>query len=473
MNPQPHAASLAEQLAAEIGRQILAGTIKPGDRLPSLRQYARVRGCGKNTVIAAYELLAERHLIEPHHGKGFFVRASAAPAPVAASARDDDEDPPGYGRAIDTIWLMRQQAVRRPGSSHLGEGFPPVDWLMDMRLDKFHRQIVRSGIGGLFRYGNRYGYPALRQLLIRRLAGYGIEAAPRQIVTTLGANHALDLIIRRYVTPGDPVLVEEPGYYPLFGKLRLQGARLVAIKRTEEGPDLEALERALRQERPRVLFLQSAGHNPTGTDIPPHRAHRILQLAEAHGVLVVENDALADFKPAATLRLAALDQLRNTLYVGSFSKSVSAALRVGFIAGDKGRIEELADLKMLLHIAGSEYGERILEVILREGNFLLHVTRLQERLRTATEEGRRILQTLGATVYGAPTQSLYLWARFPGIDDTRQLTARLLPQGVVLAPGAVFHTGHDVVSPWTRLNVAYLQDPGFLRAMREVLGQEA
>lgn len=464
-----HTTTQAERIAADLGQQILAGTLGPGSRLPSLRQYARAQDCAKNTVIAAYDLLVERGLAESHHGRGFFVCGAHRQAP---RKREDDEEQVGYGRAIDTIWLMRQQAVRKPGSSHLGEGFPPVDWLMDMRLDKFQRQIVRNGIGGLFRYGNRYGYPALRQLLIRRLAGYGIETVPRQIVTTLGANHALDLIIRRYVAPGDPVLVEEPGYYPLFGKLRLQGARLVPIPRTEDGPDLEALQQALARERPQLFFLQSAGHNPTGTDISPFRAHRILQLAEAHGTLVVENDALADFKPAATLRLSALDQLRNTLYVGSFSKSVSAALRVGFIAGDKTRIEELADLKMLLHIAGSEYGERIMEVVLQEGNFLLHITRLQEKLRVATEAGRQTLHSLGAQVYGNPGHSLYLWARFPDIDDTRQLTERLLPRGVVLAPGAVFHTASHIVSPWTRLNVAYLQDPVFLESMRAALGRD-
>ncbi len=456
--------TLAEQVAADIGRQILAGILKPGDKLPSLREFARLHGHSKNTVITAFDLLNERNLVEAHHGKGFFVRGVGA-----TRERNTDDEQIGYSRAIDTIWLMRQQAVQEPGRSHLGEGFPPVQWLMDMRLDKFNRQIARTGVASLFRYGNRYGYPALRQQLIRRLAGYGIDVGSRQIVTTFGANHALDLIIRRYVSPGDAVMVEEPGYYPLFGKLRLQGAKPIPIPRNVDGPDLAVFERTLLRSRSRVFFMQSTGHNPTGTDLTSAIGQGLLKIAARHQVLIVENDALADFKQSAAPRLSAIDQLRNTLYVGSFSKSVSASLRTGFIAGDKAHIEELADIKMLLHIGSSEYGERILEVILREGNFLRHVTRLQDRLRTATLNGLSTLDALGATVFSTSEQSLYLWARFPGIDDTRKLTARLLPHGVVLAPGAFFNVNTEKASPWTRLNVAYLEDALFISSLRKEL----
>lgn len=468
MRSEPRKISLAEKVAMDIGRQILAGVLKPGDKLPSLREYARLNGYSKNTVISAFDLLGERALVEAQHGKGFFVRGVEAPA-----ERDIDEEPVGYSRVIDTLWMMRQQAIREPGRSHLAEGFPPVDWLTYMRLDRFHRQVARSGIGSLFRYGNRYGYLPLRQQLIRRMAMHGMELGPRQLVTTFGANHALDLIIRRYVAPGDTVLVEQPGYYPLFGKLQLQGAKSVAITRRVDGPDLVEFEAALQTSKARVFFMQTTAHNPTGTDVSPEVGKRLLELAAAHNVLIVENDAMADFKPNSAFRVSSLSQFRNTLYVGSFSKSVSAALRSGFIAGENAHIEELADLKMLLHIGSSEYGERVLEAILREGNFLRHVGRLQDRARAATAEGLEVLNGLDATVFAAPEQSLYLWARFDGIDDTRSLTARLLSRGVVLAPGAFFNIDSEQVSPWTRLNVAYLNDSVFIDSIREELDQAA
>ena len=452
--------TLAQQLAASLVEQIGNGTYRAGDRLPSLRECMRLFGHSKNTVINAYESLASQGLVEARHGLGFFVRPGAP-------ATQESDDPLPYARAMDTVWLMRQQFVREPGHSPLGEGFPPVDWLMDMRLDKFTRQIMRTGVSTLFRYGNRLGNAGLRQHLVQKLASYSISATPRQIVTTHGANHALDLIVRRFVAPGDTVLVEDPGYYPLFGKLQLQGARMLPVPRLPDGPDIQVLEQHLRLHKPKLFFIQSVGHNPTGSDISPGVAHRLVQLAQAHNFILVDDDALADFKPASAIKVSALDQLRHSLYVGSFSKSVSAALRVGFIAGSKELIDELGDLKMLLHTSSSEFCERTVDVILMEGHFLRHLIRLQERLKTATAAGLQMLDEIGAQVFCRPEQSLYLWARFKHIDDARELTRQLLPKGFMIAPGHIFSPEQSRINPWTRLNVAYLNDPLLMAVFKD------
>lgn len=456
----------AEKVADQIEQQILNGSLKPGDKLPSLREYARLYSHSLNTVVAAFDLLAQRGRVRADRGRGFFVRGEAE---HADRRHADDDTPRAYHRALDTIWLMRQQLLQAPGESNLSIALPPPQWLAEMRLDKFHRQITRSGIGGLLRYGSRYGNPNLRTHLNRKLAGYQIAASENQIMITHGGNHGLDLIIRRYVSPGDPVLVEEPGYYPLFGKLELQGARMIAIPRQVDGPDVEALEQQIRRERARIFFLQSVGQNPTGSDLSAEKARRIAQIASAHRVLVVEDDAVADLKKNSSPRVSAIDQLRNTLYVGSFSKSLSPALRAGFIAGSINRIDELADIKMLLHVSGSEYSERILDVILTEGHFLRHVAKLQEQVRDATGKAKGILKDLGAELFCEPDQSLYLWTRFPGIHDINDLTLRLLARGVVIAPGSVFMLNRRAPSPWTRLNVGYMQDPLFVESMRACL----
>ncbi|WP_413469561.1 PLP-dependent aminotransferase family protein, partial [Pseudomonas proteolytica] len=264
------------------------------------------------------------------------------------------------------------------------------------------RCVKEPGVTTLFRYGTRLGNAGLRARLVQKLADYNIKVSTRQLVTTLGANHAMDLIIRRYVNPGDPVLVEDPGYYPLFGKLQLQGATMLGVPREPDGPNLDVLEQLLKAHRPKLFFLQSIGHNPTGSDLSPAKAHQLLRIAETYDLLLVENDAMADFKPSSAIKLSALDQLNRTLYLGSFSKSVSAALRVGFIAGSKQRVEELADIKMILHNSGAEYSERTIDVILGEGQFLRHLSRLQDRLHQATARGLALLDELGAEVFCRP-----------------------------------------------------------------------
>ncbi|MEY1660540.1 PLP-dependent aminotransferase family protein [Isoalcanivorax beigongshangi] len=455
------AESKPEQIAQHIRQQITAGILTHGEKLPSIRSYAKLYGYSKNTVITAYDILTASGHVEPQHGRGFFV--------TDVSPRRNGDEIGSINRAMDTIWLMRQQLIKDPKHQHPGDGFPPKDWLMDMRLDKFHRQVVRTGVTTLFRYGERYGYAALREQLVRRLAGLGVYSMLKQIVTTHGANEALDLVIRHQVIPGEPVLVDEPGYYPLFGKLRLHGAEVIGIPREADGPDIAALEQALRTRRARFFFTQSAGHNPTGTDLSLEKAERILQLARQHDVLIIENDALADFKHSSAVKLSALDQLRRTLYIGSFSKSISASLRIGFIACDPPLADGLADLKMLLHVSNSEYSERAVEVILREGNFLRHTQRLQSQARAATAAAVAILKQLGAELFVVPNESLYLWARFPQMPDSLRLARELLSYDMMLAPGAFFYLDARHKTPWCRYNVAEVAQPSFASTLRAYL----
>lgn len=457
--------TLSEAIADNLARQIEEGVLPAGSKLPSIREYADASGCSKNTVVSAFDILTANGLIEPRRGSGFFVcrRASAAAAPEA-----DPDDATTLDRAMDVVWLMREQLHESANVLNLGEGFPPVDWLAKTRLDLYHQRVVRTGVASLFRYGSRYGYLPLRQSLQQKLAGYDIDAQPSQIVLTHGANQAIDIVLRYFVHPGDAVLVDDPGYYPLFGKLKLSGARIVGIPRETDGPSIAALEAELAAHRPKLFFTQSVGHNPTATDTSAAKAHRILQLADAYDLTIVEDDALADLKPRTLTRIATLDQLRRTIYVGSFAKSVSAALRVGFLACDAGLASDLADVKMLMHVSSSEYCERTLDAIVSDGHFLRHTNFLQDKLRRATETGLVALRRLGADVFRDSDQSLYLWASLPGWPDSMQLAQALLDQGVILAPGAVFAPGADRLSAYCRFNVAYLSDKRFVAALKAV-----
>ena len=239
--------TLAQQLAASLVEQIGNGTYRAGDRLPSLRECMRLFGHSKNTVINAYESLASQGLVEARHGLGFFVRHDAP-------ATHESDDPLPYARAMDTVWLMRQQFVREPGHSPLGEGFPPVDWLMDMRLDKFTRQIMRTGVSTLFRYGNRLGNAGLRQHLVQKLASYSISATPRQIVTTHGGQPC---------TGPDRAALCCPGRYGAGGRPRL----LPPVRQAATARCAHAVSTA---------FARRAGHPGAGAASAPAQAKAVL-----------------------------------------------------------------------------------------------------------------------------------------------------------------------------------------------------
>lgn len=455
--------TLAATLARSLERQIREGAYRPGDKLPSLRELAQLHGYAKNTVVASFEWLVAQGLVEPRRGSGYYVREQAAGRPP------EDDDAGSLDRAMDIVWMMREQLKTEPGTFAVGDGFPPVEWLAEARLDRYHHKVVRTGLGALFRYGSRFGYRPLREHLVRKLADFGIGAEPRQIVLTHGANEAMDMVVRYFVPPGGTVLVDDPGYYPLFGKLKLAGARIVGVPRQPDGPDLAALEQCLQLHRPRLFFTQSIAHNPTGSALSAAKAFKVLQLAQRYDLRIVENDPLADFAPTSAPRLSALDQLERTIYIGSFSKSFSAALRVGFIASSADLASDLADLKALIHVGSSEYCERTVDVILSEGHYQRHLKRLRDRLAQAMEQALRLFDGLGAEVFARSAPSLYLWVALPGVPDTLEFAKEVLPQRIVLAPGRIFCVDASAACRWSRFNVGAVSDPRFAKALRAAL----
>lgn len=456
--------NISQTLAASITRQIQEGAFASGEKLPSLRALSELHGLSKNTVVAAFEILVGQGLVEPRRGSGFYVCEKR-------SGKNQDEDSKSLERAMNIVWMMREQFKTVQDAHPLGDGYPPIEWLTDLRLDKFHHKVVRSGMGTVFRYGNRFGYQPLIEHLVRRLEAFGIAAKTNQILLTNGANSAMDLVIRYFLPPGSPVLVDDPGYYLLYGKLKLADAKIIGVPRCPDGPDLEVLEQLLIQHKPRLFFTQSIAHNPTGSDLSAGKAFRVLQLAQKYNLMIVENDALADFKPLASTRLSALDQLERTIYIGSFSKSFSASLRVGFVACSSDLASELADLKTLISNNSSEYCERTVDVIIREGHYEKHMVRLRDRLSDATEKARRALGSLGAEIFGNAAPQLYLWAKFPNVQDTHALAHELHQHKILLAPGRLFRVNSEEQCPWSRFNTGALSDPKVALALKVALGK--
>ncbi len=165
---------------------------------------------------------------------------------------------------------------------------------------------------------------------------------------------------------------------------------MIGVPYTAEGPDLEALERIVQAHRPRLFVINSVLHNPTGTSLSPAKAFRLLQMAEQYDFLIVEDDIYCDLCPPghAATRLASLDQLRRVIYLGSFSKTLAANLRVGFIAAHPDLAATLTDSKLLAGLATPEINERVLYKVLTEGHYRKHVERVRTRLdRPATKPG--------------------------------------------------------------------------------------
>ncbi|KAF1022923.1 MAG: 2-aminoadipate transaminase [Paracidovorax wautersii] len=300
-----------EQLAAQIDK----GQLKPGSKLPSVRQQARETGVSTMTITNAYARLVAEHYVEAWPGSGYYV----ASAPAQTQARRK----PFVGRtSVDSLWLLRRVYEDDSTLLNAGCGWIRPDWLHIDGVRHALASLARKNAAGLANYGTPQGYLPLRQHLESLLAQRAIEAPPHQIVLTHGASQALDIVARALLQPREIALVDSPGSTNFFATLRAQGVRPVGVARRVDGPDLQALEALAQRHRPKVFFTTLHLHNPTGSSCSPTVAYQILRLAEQYGFHVVENDVMAGLEPSGLPNLASLGQLDRVIYIGSFGKTI-------------------------------------------------------------------------------------------------------------------------------------------------------
>ncbi len=444
----------SNQLAERYALRIQQGLAAPGSRLPSVRECARQHGVSPSTVVAAYDQLQARGLVEARSQRGFFVRAPRRTEEGSAPRALAQRSPPVDATAL--IRGMFATASDRPGP---GSGLLPPDWLDATLLQRALRRACSQADVGL-RYGEPAGDPGLRQQLAQRLADLGIDATPRQIVTATGATHALDVIARAWLQPGDAVLIDEPGWAVEFARLSAMGMRLLPVPRGPMGPDLAAMAQLAALHRPKLYVTVSVLHNPTGCSLPLAAAHQVLRLAEAHDFAIVEDDTYAWFAPNHAPRLAALDGLRRTIYVSGFSKILAPNWRVGYLAAPEAWVDRLIDTKMISSLTTPALTEQAVAWCLEQGLLRRHAERVQDRLDAARSGTMRLAEQAGCRPV-TPPQGLFGW-----IDtglDTDRLAEQLLDEGWLLAPGSLFLAVRRP-SACMRINFATSQDPRFWHA---------
>ena len=453
--------SLAGQLAERYAQRIRERLLLPGTRLPSVRDCARQHDVSPHTVVAAYDQLQAAGLLEARSQRGFFVRDSRPATARAAAPRPPATAMPRQA-PVDATALIRgmfeADAARSPGLGTL-----PADWLDPALLQSALRQLNTADALGLqVSYGDPSGDARLRAALSQRLHDLGIHAAAAQILTTHGATHALDLIIRTQLQPGDTVLVDDPGWAILFARLTQSGIRLLPVPRTANGPDLDVLAALAAAHSPRAYLTVSVLHNPTGHSLNLATAHTLLRLADEHDFFIVEDDSYGFLAPEHLPRLAALDGLRRVTYVSGFSKVLTPAWRVGYLAAAPERLRALTDTKLLDGLTSSAVLERAVAMCLEQGRLRRHAQRLRERLATARQRVSA-LATKQGFAWAAPPDGLFGWLDV-GVD-TERLAQPLLDAGWLIAPGALFSATRRPGS-LMRVNMATSQDPAFWRQLR-------
>ncbi len=447
--------TLIDQIVRSLAARIDDKLLRDGARMPSIRRCAASLSVSCATVVASYDKLVARGYLESRRGAGFFVRERL---PLNAPAPSDGAQD-AAAQTMDVVWLIRNMFRQAPAIPAPGSGMLPAEWLDGDLVARALRDVSRQPGNLLLGYGAPQGFLPLRQQLQLKLAGLEIACPPEQIVTTVGVMQALDLVAREFVRPGETIFVDDPAYWLMFGAFAAMGINVIGIARLGDGPDIAVLAELAALHRPKLYVINSVLHNPSSTSLSAAKAFQVLRLAEQHDFLLVEDDIYCDMHPGGAVqpatRLAALDQLRRVIYLGGFSKSLAANLRVGFIATSKERAQRLADRKMLATLTTSDIGERVVYKIVSQGLYRKHAERLRARLDKVREGTYRKAEQAGLR-FDPASAGMFVWA--DAGCDTNVLAEKALAEGLVLAPGSLF-SPRQLPSTRMRLNLATVQDP--------------
>ncbi|MGY0788606.1 aminotransferase-like domain-containing protein [Azospirillum argentinense] len=436
--------------------------LSPGDRLPSIRRFATAMGVSPSTVVEAYDRLAADGVIRSRPGSGFYVSGALPPLALA-------EAEPRRDRAIDPFWVSRQSLDANAEMLKPGCGWLPADWMPNAALRRALRRLAHADDSVLADYGSTRGSPALRRLLARQFAEEGIAAGAEQILLTGSGTQAIDLICRFLLRPGDAVLVDDPCYFNFQALLRAHQVRIVGVPYTQNGPDTALFAAALAEHRPRLYITNSALHNPTGATMSPQTAHRLLKAAAAHDVTIVEDDIFAGFEPDPSPRLAVLDGLSQVIRIGSFSKTLSASVRCGYLAARPEWVEALVDLQVATNFGGpSPVAAELVLATLGDGGHRKHLDGLRLRLARLRRDTADRLAAIGLHPWLMPRGGFYLWCSLPDGRDAAAVARTALDEQVVLAPGNVFSVGQSAAG-FLRFNVAQMGDPRVFEVLKRAV----
>lgn len=473
------AQSLTEQLATRFAERIRNRLLAPGARLPSVRQCAQQQGVSPSTVVAAYDQLLAQGLVEARKNRGFFVRETAparADEPVSVAVLSEAASP----QFSSFHWMMARRGPAPVNATALirgmfhkisnkpqpGMGVFPSDWLESTFMPAAVRKVTSTKALHDFslQYGEPMGDTALRRALANKLTGLNIPAVPEQIMTTVGATHALDIVSRTLLRPGDPVMVEEPGWAVEFARLNALGMRLLPVPRRADGPDLDVMARYCELHHPKLYVSVSVLHNPTSYSLTPGSAHRVLQLANQHDFHIVEDDTYGHIAPPHAPRLCALDGLQRTIYVSGFAKILAPNWRIGYLAAPPRLVDQLLDTKLLATLTTPALLEKALALCMEQGQFRRHAERIRVRLDAARARSVKLALGAGCKFVAEPA-GLFGWVD-TGVD-TDDLAQRMLDEGYLLAPGALFHAERQP-STLMRINFATTQDAAFWKRFVEL-----
>jgi len=335
------------------------------------------------------------------------------------------------------------KVTERPDVLSFAGGLPAPEAFPAEALAGAHADVLGRDAAAALQYGPTEGHGPLRAWVAERMTGRGLPASPEQVLITAGSQQGIDLVAKTLIDPGDTVLVEAPSYLAALQCFSTYEARLEPVEADEDGMRVDALERALRAGRPKLIYLVPTFQNPRGTTLSLERRGRIARLARESGVTVLEDDPYAElrYRGAALPPVAGIDPAAPVIHLGSFSKTLAPGLRLGYAIAGERTIRALTIAKQATDLHSGSLAQRAVARLFETFDYDAHLRRLR------TLYGERLDAMLAAiersfpagTLWTRPEGGLFVWVSLPRGLDAEELLGDAMRDRVAFVPGAPFY----------------------------------
>ena len=429
--------SVADRVAGLIDR----GTLRPGQRVPSVRKLSAQLDVSISTVLAAYRVLENRGRIEARPQSGYYVKPPAR-ALLPAPGQSRPPRVPTKVRIMDrVIGVLR--ATADPTIVPLGGAVAGPDRLPTKQLNRIQSAIARRSPRAVNAYDGPSGLRELRVQIARRYMDAGCTFSPDDIITTCGCQESISLALRTVAEAGDVIAIDSPVFYGHLQAIESLGMRALEIPTCpNKGMDLDALRVALKQHDVAAVLSVTNCQNPLGLIMPEDKKREMVELLARHDVPLIEDDIFGDLayeRPRPKV-CKAYDDKDLVLLCSSFSKTLAPGARVGWVAPGPRYREQLERLKICTTLATPTLPQMAIAEFLANGGYDHYLRRVTaqyaEQARQVSDAVRKYFPP--GTKVTNPVGGYVLWVEMPAGTDALALHEQALRQKINVAPGPIF-----------------------------------
>ncbi len=464
-------APLYQQVADKVEKLIRSGTMRPGDRIPSVRNACTQHRVSLSTILQAYSLLEDRRLIEARPKSGFFVRSRIRdgikePTPSRPKRTASMVD---FGGLQGCLF----DAARMPDIVPLGAAYPGAGNLPVVKLNRIMASVARSSGEQGINYDMPPGSERLRREIAKRSLDRGLDLSPDEIITTCGGTEALALCLRAVTKAGDVVAVESPTYFGVLEQIEALGLKALEVPmHPRDGMDLDALEHALKFHSVAACLAVPNFSNPLGSLMPDENKKRLVDILAKQDVPLIEDDINGGLyhsgdRPRA---VQSFDKHGRVMLCGSFSKTVAPGYRVGWVVPGR-YYEKVKALKLTSTLATASLPQLAIAEFMANGgydhhlrslrsNFAFQIDRMSHAVVESFPEGIKLTQPRGGFI---------LWIELPESVSALQLHDEAMTKKISIAPGPMFSASQSFPN-FIRLSCGHPWTPEIENAV-VVLGQ--